>query len=244
MKKVMKVVAALMLMTAAIFAAGCTKPDEPNNGGNDNDGNDNGIGTYNGHEYVDLGLPSGNLWATCNVGAETPEGYGHYFAWGETESKTTYNWSTYKHCNGAYYLLTKYCNLPNYGYQSYTDDLTVLEAIDDAATVNWGTGWRMPTQEECSELYENTTNTWTVQNGVNGRLFTASNGNSIFLPAAGWRHDDVLDSEGISGGYWLSSLGSGPYLAWYFGFTASTSDMGDEGYRPYAQCVRAIHPAQ
>lgn len=77
--------------------------------------------------YVDLGLPSGTLWATCNVGADTPEGYGDYFAWGETQPKTTYNWSTYRYCNGDYVKLTKYCGNSSYGYNGFTDDLTVLQ---------------------------------------------------------------------------------------------------------------------
>ena len=96
------------------------------------------------HEYVDLGLPSGTLWATCNVGADTPESYGDYFAWGETEPKTTYDWSTYKYCVGEYDRLTKYCSDTTYGYNGFTDDLYVLQPSDDAATVNWGEGWRTP----------------------------------------------------------------------------------------------------
>ena len=137
------------------------------------------------HAYVDLGLPSGLLWAACNVGANAPEEYGDYFAWGETQPKDVYNWSTYQYCMGSNNTLTKYCTDPNYGYNGFTDNLTILLPEDDAATANWGNGWRMPTKEEWQELLDNTTVTWTQQNGVNGRLFTGSNGNSLFLPAAG-----------------------------------------------------------
>lgn len=162
--------------------------------------------SLNGHEFVDLGLPSGLLWATCNVGATTPEGYGSYFAWGETAAKENYNWATYAHCNGDDHSITKYCDESDYGNNGYTDNFTVLEASDDAATANWGAGWRMPTKAEMQELYDNCTHEYTTQNGVNGRLFTASNGNSIFLPAAGSYGDNTLYSAGADGYYWSSTL--------------------------------------
>jgi hypothetical protein len=161
-------------------------------------------GTY--HAYVDLGLPSGLLWATCNVGADSPEDYGDYFAWGETQPKSDYSWSTYQYCMGSYNTLTKYCSNASYGYNGFTDDLTTLLPEDDAATANWGSDWRMPTKEEWQELYNNTTHTWTTQNGVNGRLFTASNGNSLFLPAAGFRSNGGEGDLGSRGKYWSSSL--------------------------------------
>ena len=158
--------------------------------------------------FVDLGLPSGLLWATCNIGANAMEASGGYFAWGETQTKSTYNWSTYKYAyaNGNYYDLTKYCNISDYGFNGFTDNLTTLLPEDDAATANWGSGWRMPTEEEWRELYNNTTNTWTTLNGVSGRLFTAQNDNSLFLPAAGYRRDSELEDAGYNGGYWSSSL--------------------------------------
>ena len=175
--------------------------------------------------YVDLGLPSGTLWATCNVGAGNPEDYGDYFAWGETRTKDTYDWSTYQYCNGDEYTLTKYCNRSYYGYNGFTDNLTTLLPEDDAATANWGGDWRMPTKAEWQELLDNTTMTGTQQGGVSGRLFTASNGNSIFLPAAGYRSDGNLCSAGSYDYYWSSSLNTGypyntggPYDAWYLYF--------------------------
>ena len=177
------------------------------------------IGGGDTHAYVDLGLPSGMLWATCNVGASSPEDCGDYFAWGETLPKDYYNWSTYQYCNGSNNTLTKYCNKSNSGYNGFTDNLTTLLPEDDAATANWGNSWRMPTLVEWEELYQNTTHTWTTQNGVIGRLFTASNGNSLFLPAVSYRYEGSLNVSTSGGFYWSSSLNTiGPNAAWYLGF--------------------------
>ena len=196
------------------------------------------------HEYVDLGLPSGLLWATCNVGANAPEEYGDYFAWGETAPKDVYNWDTYQYCMGSDYTLTKYCNNPDYGYNGFTDTITILLPEDDAATANWGNEWRMPTAEEWQELYNNTTVTWTQQNGVNGRLFTASNGNSLFLPAAGWRWDSNLYGVGSDGLYWSSSLITGtPNRAWFFGFDSDYYYDEGSSYRYSGFSVRAVRSA-
>lgn len=178
-----------------------------------------GGGDLNVHEYVDLGLPSGTLWATCNVGADTPEDYGDYFAWGETQTKSTYIWSNYKYCIGDYDQLSKYCNDPSYGFHGFTDNLTALLPEDDAAKASWGDGWCMPTYDQWEELYRNTSNTWITQNGVNGRLFTSANGGSLFLPAAGGRWYDELYFVGYGGYYWSSSLSTGgPHGAWDFYF--------------------------
>ena len=157
----------------------------------------------NGHEYIDLGLSV--KWATCNVGANSPEGYGDYFAWGETQPKSTYDWSTYKWCNGSYNNLTKYCTRSDYGW---VDNRTHLEKNDDAARMNWGGSWRMPTRIELNELLNNCTWTWTTQNGVNGYKVTSkSNGNSIFLPAAGLIiNSSFFFKVGSNGYYWSSSL--------------------------------------
>ena len=204
------------------------------------EGNRNLVANFATHEYVDLGLPSGLLWATCNVGAATPEGYGDYFAWGETQPKTNYDWSNYQHCNGDYNQLTKYCSRSGFGYNGFTDYLTTLLPEDDAATANWGNGWRMPTQEEWDELLDNTTSVWTTRNGVNGRLFTASNGNSLFLPAAGYRASSSLYKAGSDGYYWLSSINwNYPDEAWLFYFY---SDSYFWGYldRDWGQSVRPV----
>lgn len=193
-----------------------------------------------GHACVDLGLPSGLLWAACNVGADNPEDYGDYFAWGETQPKDTYDWTTYQYCNGTSGTLTKYCSKSNYGYNGFTDNLTTLLPEDDAATANWGSDWRMPTQAEWQELYQNTTHTWTTQNGVNGRLFTAPNGNSLFLPAAGNRWGDELNNAGSDGYSWSSTLLTGsPSDAWYFYFYSDHYGVGYFG-RDRGQSVRPV----
>ncbi len=159
---------------------------------------------HNGHEYVDLGLPSGTLWATCNVGATIPEGYGDHFAWGEVTPKNTHFWSEYTHCNGSYATLTKYNTMRIRGIIDYR---RFLEAIDDAATQNWGGEWRMPTKEELQELRKKCKWKWTTVNGVNGYRITGKNGNSIFLPAAGLYFDsEAFAQPGKVGGYWSSSL--------------------------------------
>ena len=161
------------------------------------------------HAWVDLGLPSGTLWATCNVGASSPEEYGDYFAWGETKPKNYYVWSTYKWCNGSEDTMTKYCTRSDYGYDGFSDGKTKLDPEDDAATANWGSDWQMPSLEQIEELInsEYTTTEWTTQNGVNGRNITSNiNGNSLFLPAAGTRYDTRLSGAGSGGKYWSSSL--------------------------------------
>ena len=198
-----------------------------------NPGSSDGSGTYNGHDYIDLGLPSGTLWATCNVGANTPENYGDYFAWGETCPKTTYTWPTYKYCNGEDHKLTKYCNMASFGNEGYTDTFTVLCSEDDAATANWGDRWSMPTDAQWQELWNNTTTLWTTQNGVNGRLIRASNGNSIFLPAGGYYWIESLNRVGSDGNYWSSSLdATGPNNALYSKFYSGNHSSG-----PYDRSV-------
>ena len=171
-----------------------------------------------GHEYVDLGLSV--KWATCNVGANKPEDYGDYFAWGETKPKSTYNWSTYKWCRGSNDTQTKYNTKGSYGT---VDNKKTLELSDDAARANWGGSWRMPTDAEWTELREKCKWTLTTQNGVKGYKVTSkSNGNSIFLPAAGYRHVSSLYDAGSDGDYWSSSLTSGsPNDAWYVYFYSS-----------------------
>ena len=199
--------------------------------------------TVNGHGYVDLGIRMNGkkiLFATCNVGASSPEEYGDYFAWGETEPKDVYNWSTYKWCNGSYKTLTKYCTNSSYGYNGFVDNKTELDPKDDAAYVNWGENWRMPTYDQLEELRTECTWTWTTQNGVNGRLVIGPNGNSFFLPAAGYRYDSSLDDVGSDGGYWSRTLDSRrPYYAYYLYFD-SRNVVWDDLYRYYGHAVRAV----
>ena len=193
------------------------------------------------HDYVDLGLPSGTLWAVCNVGADFPEDYGDYFAWAETQTKSDYSWSNYMYCNGSSSTLTKYCYNSSYGNNGFADYLSILLPEDDAATACWGEEWRLPTKAEWRELYQSTTVSWITLNGVSGRLFTASNGNSLFLPAAGYRNNDNLSENGVAGDYLSSSLyTSVPSRAWEFTFDANTYSVGSYGHRKLGLSVRAV----
>ena len=201
-------------------------------------------------EAVDLGLPSGLKWASFNLGASAPEEYGDYYAWGETEpyyssldpltwkdgKDAGYDWPSYKWCMGTYYTLTKYCSMSSHGYNGFTDNKTVLDLEDDAAHVNLGGTWRVPTDAEWTELRENCTWTWTTQNGVNGYLVSASNGNSIFLPAAGLRYETYLYDVGSYGSYWSSSLATDfPSSAWYVYFYFGTVNRsGTYRYRGFS----------
>lgn len=249
MKKVTKAMAAIMLMTAMIFTVGCNNSTSNSGGKNgsttENNASSGDKDSNNDHDYVDLGLPSGTLWATCNVGASKPEDYGDYFAWGETKSKTIYDLDGYKYCNGGNYLkLTKYCNKSSYGYNGFTDNFIVLQPGDDVVTANWGADWCMPTEDQWRELENNTTNTLTTQNGVSGRLFTASNGNSLFLPAAGSRWDDEFDGVGDHGDYWSSTLNTrDPDRAWCLGFGWDYCCVVGNRGRYDGHSVRAVRSA-
>jgi uncharacterized protein (TIGR02145 family) len=205
------------------------------------------------HTYVDLGLPSGTLWAISNVGAEMPEAYGYYFAWGEAQSKSYYDWSSYQYSNGGTYAeewdqyipyLIKYCSNSFYGHNGFTDNLTILEAGDDAATANWGDGWRTPTDNEWVELLAYCTHTWTTRNGIEGRLFTAPNGNSLFLPAAGRRDGGSLEGVGRGGYYWSSTIYSDNRgaLSFHFTYTDYYNMYGD--FRYYGQSFRTVRSAR
>ena len=208
-------------------------------------------GYENGYGYVDLGLPSGTKWATCNVGATSPEDYGDYFAWGETESKDYYYWDSYKWMTDG---MSSWTGVNKYTFadgqtsgvwynsngEFIGDNKTILELSDDAANANWGGDWRMPTKEDQDELRTECTWNWTTKNGVNGYTVTGPNGNSIFLPAAGYRSGSDLYYAGYYGYYWSSSL-STDYSdgAYYLGFY---SDYVDWYYdcRSYGHSVRAV----
>ena len=191
---------------------------------------------HNPDDYVDLGLPSGTLWATCNVGASSPEDYGDYFAWGETSAKTSYNsdWSNYFDTNDDGNTFNKYYD---------NGGLTELKPEDDAAYVNWGPAWRMPSEEQFEELVNSsyTITEWTTQNGVNGRKITSrANGNSIFLPASGYRGVSSLIAAGSDGMVWSRTLiTSSSISAVTLGF--SSGGIGPGGSRRSGgHCVRPV----
>ena len=193
-------------------------------------------GTQDNHCFVDLGLPSGTKWATCNVGANSPIEFGSYYAWGETEPKDNYSWATYKYSNNGINdddsRLTKYCSVSSYGDNGFTDNLTVLQASDDAAKVNWGDSWRMPTYDEIVELKSNCTFRWVTTHGVTGAKVTGPNGKFIFLPAA----DCIVGTfsvieEARDCEYWSSTLdidGDVPSASMGFTFWSddNTIDIG------------------
>lgn len=217
------------------------------------------------YQYVDLGLPSGVKWATMNVGATTPEGYGDYFAWGETapyyqsgyaQEDPQLHWkagktdgyasTSYKYCNNNIYRLTKYCNSSSNGDNGFTDEMIILRPDDDAASVNWGRGWRMPTMEEFMEL-KNTSNctwTWTSINGVNGYKVQSNidgyTDNWIFLPAGGSYSETTLSEVGSLGAYLSSSLdvlGAYRFSGFYF---RSGSRNVDSPLRTRGRMVRPV----
>lgn len=153
---------------------------------------------------VDLGLSV--KWANCNLGAKSPEQYGDYYAWGEIKTKSKYDWTTYKWCEGTFKTLTKYCfhNVRHFGI---VDNKIVLDPEDDVAYIKLGKGWRMPTKEEFDELIINCTREFSMINGINGFKFTSKiNGNSIFLPAAGNYYCEYLWNAGDQGSYLSSTL--------------------------------------
>ena len=196
----------------------------------------------NGFDYIDLGLPSGTLWATCNVGASKPSDGGLYFQWGDTQGYTAdqvgtgegqkkfaTDWSDYKW--GTYPNFTK-----------YTTKGATLESEDDAAHVNMGGDWHIPTPEQISELLDNATNAWTTQDGINGRLFTSKKdgSKSIFIPAAGLAWDGSVQYSGDLGLVWSSMLDA---VNFYSGqgldFGSGGAYLGSHG-RCYGFSVRGV----
>ncbi len=224
-------------------------------------------GSENGHEWVDLGLPSGTKWATCNIGATKPEEFGNYYAWGEVTPKSIYNWSTYKYSNSDGQL-TKYNIESRYGRNGFADGKTVLELEDDAAHFNWGGKWRMSTEAQQDELYDQCYWVWTESydgSGVKGYIVykakseadkgkyvykgkTSSSSYSlsdahIFLPAAGYRYDGGLSFAGSYGYYWSSSVSSDEYYAWYV-LSGQNDVCSYANYRFFGQSVRAVIPGE
>ena len=197
----------------------------------------------NGVEYVDLGLPSKKLWAKCNLGANSEEESGLYFQWGDTQGYTKeqignpkqFNWANYKwSVDGSSSNLSKY---------NSTDGKTVLDLEDDAVYAAFSGNWKMPTQADWQELYDNTTRQWTQVNGANGYKCTAYNGNYIFLPAAGYGNGSSLNGEGSRGYFWSSYLFSvGSPNAFYCYFLSGGFNPGNysNGYRCYGFSVRGI----
>lgn len=217
-----------------------------------------------GHEYVDLGLSSGTLWATCNIGADIPQDYGDYFAWGEIEPKDEYSWSTYKWMNEGEAdenQINKYTFADGqqgacWYYMDWLETFGVWDAVfigdgiknlspeDDVATVCWGDEWQMPSPEQFEELLnsEYTTTTWTSLNLVKVLMITSkSNDRSIFLPAAGKKDGTSLVAEESGGYYWSRSFGQSNYSYWaaYLSFSSSKVNVSGDN-RCYGMSVRPV----
>ncbi len=207
---------------------------------------DNNASSVDRHEYIDLGLPSGTLWATCNIGANAPEEFGDYFAWGETETKSDYYWSNYKFGNGEYDELSKYDDISYYDNDDFPNSRPTLERSDDVAYQKWGSDWCMPTMEQLKELKDKCTWTWTARNGNNGYEVRGSNGNSIFLPATGCNDSGVgLTDVGSAGFYWSSTLFSeSPNYVYDLFFDSDGINALDRGYRYYGTTVRAVRSSK
>jgi len=200
-------------------------------------------------EKVDMGIKTSDgktlYWSTrnlCKSGfVNSPEDYGDYYAWGETEPKENYSWSTYKFGTSSSGPFSKYNTISSYGS---IDNKTVLEPEDDVASVKLGGKWRMPTDAEWTELRTKCTWTWTTNyngTGVRGQIVTASNGNSIFLPAAGCRYNTDLDGVGSDGDYWSSSLNTAlPNNAWLVYFDSGTLGRSYYVYRYWGLSVRPV----
>ena len=207
-----------------------------------------GIGKNRSHEFVDLGLTV--LWATCNIGATKPEEFGHYYSWGDINTKNDYSWSKYGFCHGTPNTLTRYCTQSTYGYNGYVDGRKVLSISNDVAHEKWGGSWRMPTAIEVMELCESCTWEWTTLNGVKGYKVTSDipgyTDRSIFLPAAGYYNGTSKNDVGVIGGYWSNSLyKSDPRRAFMLEMGQDTDEdiyERDIRYRYYGLPVRPVCP--
>lgn len=224
------------------------------------------IGDESQHNYaipdaIDLGLPSGLKWASFNLGASKPEEYGDYYAWGETEpyysslepltwqegKEKGYFWSSYKWCMGSYSTITKYCpeSDTESGYNGFTDNKTVLDAEDDAAYMALGGKWRIPTDAELIELRTYCVWEWISMNGIDGFKVTGYNGNSIFLPAAGWWSGTSIRDVGLYGGYYSSSVytryAENAYFMYFYSGYISYYDELENGDRCLGHPVRPVY---
>lgn len=199
-------------------------------------------------KWVDLGLPSGNLWAAYNVGGSRPEDYGDYFAWGETATKEAFTWSTYGHAawgvdiygREGYYLI-KYCSRQMDGLEGFTDNLTELQLQDDAAKANMESGARIPSKEEWQELKDHTTHDYAEINGISGRRYTGSNGKSIFIPFAGYINNESMNDDSFYGYYWSNALYTNvPNYAWVFVCGEGGCNINSQQTRILGASVRAV----
>lgn len=192
-------------------------------------------------KFVDMGLPSGTLWAVCNVGAPNARDFGNYYAWGETsgydEGKTSFNWKNYKHCKGTSNTLTKYCTKSYYGNNNFTDGITTLQGIDDVGSIRYGFYYGIPTKEEWEELMTHCR--WSQLDNC-AYVRSNKNGNIILLPKAGYRNGLNLYDDNAGGYYWTSTLDpNSPDDAWFLYFGKGQPTDYDY-YRSQGRSIRLV----
>ena len=226
----MKIFKSLLVLALLFPLASCGSKSSDNYEDDDDstateDASSSWLGGKERADAVDLGLSV--LWADRNVGASSPGDYGGYYAWGETSTKSDYSWDTYSHCDG------NWDNCHNIGSN-------ISGSRYDVARQAWGGGWKIPTKAQWEELIDRCTWTWTTEGGHSGYKVTGPNGNSIFLPAAGYRGGTSSGGVGIGGGYWSSTLGEGlTYGAWILVFNSGIHSMNGR-YRDYGHTVRPV----
>ena len=188
-------------------------------------------------EFIDLGLPSGTLWALCNLGATQSTTFGDYYAWGETTTKSSYSWKNYKYCQGTNNSLTKYCTKAHYGNNNFTDNLTELQGSDDPLSIKYGYYYCIPTKEDWEELI--TFCNWSLLNGC-AYVRSQTNGNVIFLPMAGYRSGVNLYDDDKNGYYWTSTLDpNSPDDAWFI-YIGNGKANNYDYYRSHGRSIRPV----
>lgn len=225
-----KIFYALMTSVIALCGTGCSSSEESVSG------------QLEGHNYVDLGLPSGTLWATCNLGATQPEENGAYYAWGETTPKSEFEWTNYKYGNGeaeSRIKMTKYCSHEKKGV---VDNIQLLDSTDDAASVSWNGKWRIPTKEEWEELLDGCTWEW-VKNykgsGLDMKKGTSkSNGKTILFPFSGYYNGTAFFNN--SSAFWSSTQKADNGLYAYFVRMLTHNQNMNNGHRKQGMTIRAV----
>ena len=241
MKKYLYFLSVILSMAMVFPLVSCGSDDD------DDDGVPDSKSVYltcpdNKHPHmIDLGLPSGTKWACCNVGATTPEGYGSYYAWGETEEKEVFNEMTYQFVTGTDKYGDGWYDLESEVWQLIGSEIAGTEY--DVAHVKWRGSWVMPSLDQIEELLDNCISEWVTENGVKGTRFTGSNGGSIFLPAAGERWQDELNFTGFWGIYWSSTQDPSEVCAAYTLRIRSDGaySSSHELWRWYGSTVRPVH---